>query len=230
MMQVNLLPDLKIEFLKAQRTKRIVVTVATLLSIIMVALVVLFSSYVFVAQRQHTNNLQTDIDSLSRQFQGIDDIQKVATVQKQLAVLSDLHGEKNASSRLPSFLTKLTPGEVSLNEVQLNFEDNELLISGAGKSVKSVNTFADTLKNAVYSLNSDPAGSMPAFVDVTLSRISTDDEGGASFEIRAEFDADLFSSAEGVNLQVPKITSSSGAATNQSSLFEESSIDEEGAE
>jgi len=53
MIQVNLLPDVKQEYLKAQQTKHTVLVGAVLVSIVVSALTILFFAYVQVVQPQY---------------------------------------------------------------------------------------------------------------------------------------------------------------------------------
>ena len=110
MIQVNLIPDLKAEFLKAQRTKRYVMGLAVLVSGAFVGLVAIMFLYVNVWQQEHTNNLNADIQRLSAEYQGIPDLDKVITVQNQLESLPDLHAEKPLVSRIVTFLSVMFGG------------------------------------------------------------------------------------------------------------------------
>src|SRR5690606_8952134 len=147
---INLLPDVKQEFIKSQRTKRMFIAGAFLVSAACVGLVILLFLWTNVQQKQHISNLQEDIDNYIKDLKETHDVDKILTIQNQLNALPGLHDEKPAVTRLSAFLSNVVPQNIERNEVTVSFEDNEMVISGSGIDFKSVNTFADTLKNVLY--------------------------------------------------------------------------------
>ena len=76
MIQFNLLPDVKLDYIKAQRSRRLVVVVSVVVSLASVALLVLLLS-VAALQKKHLSDLSSDITS------------KSATLQKKPDILGD---------------------------------------------------------------------------------------------------------------------------------------------
>lgn len=219
MIQINLLPDLKQEYIKSQRTRLYVLAVSLIIVSVFVISTLSLFTYVNVAQRQHTNNLQDDIDRLSEEFQSIQDIDKVVTLQNQIKVLPELHEEKPLTSKLSDYLTILTPNKVTLSNIELNFDENTILLNGTGENVKTVNKFADTLKNTIFVTYNDETPN-EAFDNVTLKRISTGNEDGAGFEISADFDSKIFSVKDNAKVSVPSITTSNSEKDRPQVLFD----------
>lgn len=202
MIQINLVPDLKAQHLRAQRLKQTVVSVSFVVTGVFVSLVVLLFLHVNVNQRRHSNHLNDDIANLSAQYTGVQDLSKIITVQKQLQTLPSLHADKPLMSRLAKYLSIITPASVKITNYEMLFEDNSMSISGDGKDVVSVNVFADTLKNATYKVGKD-GESLPAFSNVRLDSISSTDATTA-FEIFLSFDPELFKNHDTITLSVPK--------------------------
>ena len=203
MIQINLVPDLKAEYLKAQRIKRLVISVSFVISAAFVALVVLMFLHVNVNQRTHSNNLKEDIENLSSEYSSIDDLDKVITVQKQLDSLPSLHNSKPLLSRLPKYLTIITPEEVEITSFNLSFEQKNISVSGRGEDIPAVNVYADSIKNAVYKIGSESENELTPFTNVKLNSITSDEEG-STFEINFDFDAALFTNHDDIILSVPQ--------------------------
>ena len=80
-LQINLLPDIKAEYLKAQRTKRMFMVGSTLVSSVTIGLVVIMFLYVNVWQREHSNNLSEDLTRLTAEYEANEDLGRIVTIQ-----------------------------------------------------------------------------------------------------------------------------------------------------
>lgn len=224
MIQINLIPDIKREFLKAQRAKAFFITTAFLVSAACVGLIVLLSLFVFGVQGRHSANLKRDIDQKLTEIQSADDIDKILTIQNQLITLPELHAQSPEASRIFDYFPQLIPDKIDLNKIRIAHGDAAvgqpavLELDGVGSDFKNVNTFADALKNAVYTTKNGQ-GETRAFTEVKLDGIGRDDKD-TTFSIEAKFDPVIFkSNVEGFKLKVPKIQSSPSVTERPSSLF-----------
>lgn len=150
MIQLNLLPDLKKEFIKAQKTKALVITVSIFVTLGALGLSALLFVYVTFIQQFQSNLATDDITKKEQQLKGITDIDKYLTVQNQLASLPDLHNQKGMYSRLFDFLSAMNPSapnNVTLSDLRLLTDDKTIIFTGTTASFQTLNTFADTLKN-----------------------------------------------------------------------------------
>lgn len=206
MIQVNLIPDLKAEFLSAQRTKRFVMGIAFLISGAFIGLVVLMYLYVNVWQREHTNNLNADIQTLTAEYQGNTDLDKVVTVQKQLATLPELHLQKPLISRLVTYLSIITPKGPEYSSVELNFETMTIELIGSAQSTPQVNKLANTVKNAIYFVGNDKENELLPFSGVVLNTIAND-EDRVNFNMQFLFEPAIFNNHEKIELRIPEIDS-----------------------
>lgn len=205
MIQVNLIPDLKAEFLRAQKIKRLVIGVSTIVTIVFVGLVTGMFVYVNVVQKNHTNNLSADIETLTKDYVGGGDVDKIVSVQRQLQALPGLLATKPEISRTVSYLSVLTPDGIEYRNYSLDLELETMTIDGTAEEVPDVNTFIDSIKNAEYRIG-DGKDRFPAFSNVVLESISTRDDD-TRFSISMSFDSTIFVSPENVRLSVPEINS-----------------------
>ena len=84
MIQFNLLPDVKLEYIKAKKSKRLVALISTLTCAVAIALVVLLFTVVNVFQKQHLSDLNADIKKYSTSLKNTKDLDKILTIQNQL--------------------------------------------------------------------------------------------------------------------------------------------------
>lgn len=199
--QLNLVPDVKAEYLRAEKTRKMAIVVSIIIIAVSVGLVLIMMSIV-AGQKALLASADKDINKLSSDIKNTQDIEKILTVQSQLNSLDKLHAEKPVASRLPDFLAKIVPSQVQINKIDVDLEQNTMTISGTTPSYEANNKFVDTLKFTNYQL----AGSedkTPAFSDVVLTSFGKD-EKGASFTVTLNFDPVLFtSSSDGIQL-IPK--------------------------
>lgn len=239
MIQFNLLPDVKLEYIKARRTKRLVMLVSIGLSALSVFVLLLSLVTVDVVQKKSLHDLNKDIAADNAQLKAIPDLDKILTVQNQLNTLPTLHDQKPVATRLFGYLSQLTPEGVSLSNLKLDFAQHTVVFSGAAQNLDQVNRFVDTLKNTDYAAytpdsagqkaatsdqdyfkahNSYPKDSVAttgdAFSAVVLGSFGKSDKG-ATYTVNANFDEHLFDNTSTVTLRVPN-----GAVSNASALFQ----------
>jgi hypothetical protein len=209
MIQFNLLPDVKLAFIRAQRLKRIVIAISSLIAIATLSVALTLASIVYGVQKKHMDNLSKDITRDSKKLQDTPDLNKILTIQNQLNNLTPLHEQKAAVSRFKTYITQLTPTEVRYAEIEVNIPDKKIVFTGSADSLKTVNQFIDTLKFTTYtarvSKDDDPTKGK-AFPDVVLSDFGRDDRG-AKFEVTASIDPIIFDGTQIVSLTVPNIIS-----------------------
>ncbi len=148
MVRVNLLPDVKREYLHAQQTKHAVIIASVLVSVGAIAMMVLLFVYVQLIQPQHRANIQEDIDSSISQIKGVPDAVKIVTVQGALEQLPALQSSKNISSRVFTYIKGFTPRSVAYSEVTLNLNTGMLTLRGATDDLKQSNVLANNIKSA----------------------------------------------------------------------------------
>lgn len=211
MIQINLLPDIKLEYVRMRRLKRTVVLISGAVSAASLGLLVILFISVNVVRQGHLNNLDADITNRTAELKAMPDLAKVLTIQNQLNALTDLHDQKPVSSRIFTYIQQLAPKEASIDTLTVNFEENTMIIEGSAESLAGVNKFADTLKFTTYVIETDDAGAsgnQRAFEKVVLTDfgISGSLAGSgkpASYAISLTFKPEIFSSNNTVKLTVP---------------------------
>lgn len=217
MIQFNLLPDVKLEFIKARRLKHTVVMIAIIVSASALALLTVLFMTVVVFQKKHMDDLTKDIKASTAKLESVQDLDKILTVQNQLNSLPALHDQKPVTSRLFGYIQQVTPQKVSISSLELDYETQTLKIKGGADAISTVNKYVDTLKFTDYTLGSEQK---KAFSEVVLSTFTRDDKS-ASYEITFKFDPAIFDTKNDVKLVVPNIISTRSATEKPEALFQE---------
>ena len=213
MIQFNLLPDVKLEFIKTQRTKRHVIVVAGITSAVALAFLILLYSVIF-AQSNHMKDLTKDIAEKSEKIKKTPDIEKVLTIQNQLNKLPELHASKPVSSRMFDYISQVTPSNVSIAAIDIDFNLTTLEITGSSDSLSSVNKYVDTLKFTDYKYEELQGDKMVtvktrAFSEVVLTSFGRNEDDDnkaevAKYTISFKFDKTIFDLSKQVALEIPK--------------------------
>lgn len=228
MLQLNLLPDVKLEYIKSQNRKRLVLSLAILSSGVALAIVILLFIYVQFWQEQRMKALDKDIDATVAQLKENQELDKILTVQNQLKSLPALHNDKMISSRTFDYLKQMTPTSATISDVTLDFDANTLNIKGNANALSTVNKFADTLKFTTFKVEGDNPMEDKAFSNVVLKSFSVEegDKQQVSYELEMNFKQDIYTnsapSTEGkspVSFVVPNIISTRSATQAPSELF-----------
>jgi hypothetical protein len=217
MIQFNLLPDVKLEYIKTERVKQLVVTLSFLASAAALALLIILVLTVDVWQKKSLHDVSADIKTTSKQLESTPDLSKILTVQNQLGQLTSLHDQKYVDSRLFGFLSQVTPTQATISNMTTDNTQNTMTISGDAPSLDVVNTFVDGLKFTKYRVDGS-ADSKNAFSNVVLSNFGRSNQG-ATYTITLAFDPGIFSNSNKVTLNVPDIVTTRSVIEQPSALF-----------
>lgn len=223
MIQFNLLPDVKLHYIKAERQKHMAISIAIITSIAAITILIFLALTVRVFQQKNMSDLDKDIKSATTELQNIKDLNKILTVQSQLGSLDTLHNDKPVSSRLYSYISQVTPSEASISNISVDFSTNTLEMSGKVSTLALVQKFADTLKFSTYKseekAKTDTSADPAAFADVVLSSFARQKEG-ANYTLKMSFDPAIFSNTKTVSITVPALVSTDAASVRPSPLFQ----------
>lgn len=203
--QFNLLPDVKLEYDRAQRLKKTVYTISILSVAVVMGVFILSFLTVNVLQKKLLSDANNNIDKYSQQLKNIPDLAKILTIQNQLKSLPGLHQAKPITSRLLNDLPLITPTNVNIGKLDLDTSADTIEISGTSTSVENINKFVDTLKFTNYTVNGDSSSKQPAFSNVVLSKVDRNDQL-ATYTIDASYDSSLFDASKQITLVVPNET------------------------
>lgn len=208
MIQFNLLPDVKKEYVKAKRLKRLIMSASVLVSAGIVGITVLMFTFVHVAQKRHISSLTSDIENTTTEIKSTDNLNDILTVQNQLSLLPGLHESKPETSRVFDYIAFVSPGTVRLSSLNLNLEDSTVSLSGSADTIATVNKFVDNIKAATYA----SAGSDDE--QAVYNNVATDLSGGnegATFSINMGFDEKIFDNTQEILMRIePSIVSEEG--------------------
>jgi hypothetical protein len=231
MIQFNLLPDVKLEYIKARRGRALVFMVALIVTAASVALLVVLLGFDGL-QKKHLNDLSHDISSESQSLQSQSQLTTILTVQNQLQSLTSLHDKEPAAARLFGYLNQLTPASVDINSFTISFTAHTATITGTADALSSINQYVDTLKATTYSTKG-VQGSQPAFSKIVLSSFglssstqATAANQQANYTIALAYDPLIFNTTKTIGssgspntLTVPNQVTTRSAVTQPTDLF-----------
>lgn len=200
MIQFNLLPDIKQEYIRAERMKRLMVSVSFVASAAAIVLLVVAFSSVYIAQKKIINDLNDSISTSSRKLKNEPNISDILTVQSQLGSLDTLNNQKPVASRMFGYLSQVTPTQTTISDMRADFVQNTMTISGNSPSLDAVNTFIDSLKFTNYTVKG-ASDTKPAFSSVVLANFSRS-ATSATYSITFSFDPAIFNVTDDVTLLV----------------------------
>ncbi len=181
MIEINLIPDVKQELLRAQRVRTTVISVSILAAIGFAAAVVLLSLYVFGVQAIRSTLADNSISSEAKKLQSVPDLGKALTIQNQLKEISSNYGKTAVNSRLFDVLATVIPSSTSISTISLDAQNK--LITLQGQTTGGYNQL-DALKKTILATKftymtqgSSEAQSVPLTAEVN--------EGDTSFGLDA---------------------------------------------
>lgn len=200
MITLNLLPDVKREYLRTRRLQAKVMAIATLVSIVAVGLVVVLAISVYGGQAVYKNYITGEIQKNGDKLKAVPEIDKYLTLQNQLNYLTELHGNKTDFSRLLKFLPAMNPAapnNVRLVKVDATSDETQdvLVLEGEVANYTALNTFRDTLTNAELKYDGqDTPVKLFETVEVISSSLESSQTGGkiVVFRIQTTYKKEAF--------------------------------------
>ena len=190
MIQINLIPDVKQELIRAQRARTTVISVAIIAGIIALGLVALLASYVFGAQTLRSSLLDNAIKSESQELASVPDLTNTLTIQNQLTKLDDMHSNKEIDSRLFDILASTNPpapNNVTISTLEYDPTSELIQIEGqAANNYAAVEVFKKTILNTVvtYRDESDEIVEMPLTDMVSIEETSYGEDASGQKVLR----------------------------------------------
>ncbi len=200
MIQFNLLPDVKLEFIKIRRIKHLAMGISTIVVIASVSILIILLGIVDGLQKRSLDNLNSSIISYTNKINGVPNLNKILTIQNQLNSLPALESQKPIVSPVFGYLNQITPSNITISSVKLDLSKGTIEVQGDANSLATIDQYVDTFKFTTYSTGvNKQTGS--AFSNVVLSSFSV--SGQISYDIQADYNAALFNSADNTQLSVP---------------------------
>jgi Tfp pilus assembly protein PilN len=159
MIEINLIPDVKQELLKAQRVRATVISIAILVGIAAAAVVVLLALWVFAVQAARNVFVDNTIKEESQKLSNVEDINNTLTIQNQLSLITPLHDEKNIDSRIFDILNTINPpapNSVAITSLSLDASENLIEIEAqAQNGYPALEVFKKTIAATKFQFTSD---------------------------------------------------------------------------
>jgi hypothetical protein len=152
MIEINLVPDVKQELIKAQRVRATVISFSILISIVAIGVVTALAIYVFAFQTIRSSLADADITSGAKQLSSVTDLSKTLTLQNQLTQLSTLNASKNTYSRIFNILEAIippAPNSIQFSTLTVDSTTNTVTIEAqASNGYAAVDVFKKTIEGA----------------------------------------------------------------------------------
>jgi len=157
MIEINLVPDVKQELIKAQRIRSTVIFISIIIGIISVAAVAALAVYILAVQTVRgvvlDGNIKTGNEKLlSINSKDPNDLSKTLTIQNQLTKITQLNDNKKIDSRFFDMLAAIippSPNDIQISDLTIDSTTNSITINGqAANSYAAVEVFKKTLEGA----------------------------------------------------------------------------------
>lgn len=176
MIEINLIPDVKQEYIRAQKMRKVAITISILVGAAAAGIVVLLS-LLLGAQALHEAISRGQVDSEYKKLKSVNEIDNVLTIQNQLDQIASIHGNKTMDSRMFDVLLAINPtapNDVRISSVKLDPEESTLTIEGSAQNgYAATETFRKLILNTQMKSITDGETTTVALTDeVTLGETS----------------------------------------------------------
>ncbi len=150
MIQVNLIPDIKRELLRAQQMRRTAISISIIVGVIAGGIVVALG-VVLGVQLVHEGITRGNIDTEYKKLKNVDNIENVLTIQNQLSSIQKYQDSRTMDSRLFDVLGAInpaSPNDIKFSSVKLDPSTNTVSIQGSAlNGYSATETFRKTILN-----------------------------------------------------------------------------------
>ncbi len=149
MIEINLVPDVKLELIKARRMRSMVVSGAILVSLVAGGIVAALGMYTFVGQSIANWSLDREIEDGGKKLKSVKGLSEMLTIQSQLDQLKTTHNNKVLSSKLLTILSKIAPNgtnSVQFSKTTLDVDNDTVTLEASAKNdFEALEVFKKTL-------------------------------------------------------------------------------------
>lgn len=216
MIEINLVPDVKQELLKAQRVRISVISMAIIVGLVAAGIVVALAMWVFAVQAARDVITDNTIKSESQKLSAVEDISNTLTIQNQLSKLPEMHDGKHIDSRIFDVLATINPpapNNVAITKLTLDSNESTITIEAqAANGYPALEVFKKTIEATKFEYNKDGENHSIALATSMndSDRSYGEDASGAKvlrFTLSFGYSAELFSrSAQNAVIVAPTKT------------------------
>lgn len=152
MIEINLVPDVKQELIKAQRIRATVISFSIAIGIIAIGAVTLLAVYTYGVQTLRSDAADKAITTGADELAKVEDLSKTLTIQNQLTKIGAIHADSKINSRLFDILVAIippAPNDIKVSSLTLNSSAGTIVIEGqAANSYAALEVFKKTIAGA----------------------------------------------------------------------------------
>jgi Tfp pilus assembly protein PilN len=202
MIEINLIPDVKQELIRARMIRSAVVSGAIITTLVAGAVVVVLSAYVFGVQTVRGAVADEAIKKGSSQLASVEDLSKILTIQNQLTKINALNDAKAIDSRIFNVLQAIippAPNTVKISSLIINATTKSITFEGQTPTYPSLEAFKKTIgaSNVRYTDDSKSQKDVPLASNLSISNISFGEDSTGTkvlrFTVTFSYAAELFS-------------------------------------
>ena len=236
MIQINLVPDVKQEMLRAQRMRNVAISFSILVGLASAGVVVTLG-LVLGAQAVTENLTSSAIDTEYKKLSDTSDINNALTIQNQLSAISSLSENRTIDSRLLDVIAAInpaSPNDIKLSKVTLDPTQSQLTLEGsASGGYPATEVFRKTILNTTVTGKKDDQDFSESLAkDLTLQDVSYgEDSTGARvvrFTMVFTYPDDLFKNTLSdvkINTPTSKIDVTDSKTRVPDSMFSQAATD-----
>lgn len=151
MIQINLIPDVKREFLKTRALRNFVVTISIIVGGASIGLAVVLG-LAFGGQIAFEFMRDENIKTEYAKMRAVEDLDKTVTIQQQLSKIDAQHDSKTINSRIFDVMRAINPpapNDVKISSIKVDPENKTITISGsAANGYPALQVFKMTIQNS----------------------------------------------------------------------------------
>lgn len=227
MIELNLLPDVKLQYVRAQKARRRVISIVSIGGVIAVGAVVVFAIVVYPVQWGLDKLADNDISKSTQDLANVKDLNNYLTLQQQLSALPKLHEAKPIYSRFISYLPILNPSapnNIHVTQLMVNGEDdpNTLTLQAYASTYTAATVFQSTLESAQFTADGQDPTDLFSNVTLTNTALGQDSSGNkvVTFTVTVTVSDDVFSfDSTNASISVPNKNATNSAQNIPSEVF-----------
>lgn len=178
MININLLPNSRLDKIKAAKRQRSI-SAFTVIAIVIGMAIPVILLIIWLGQKGVIVLTQRSIDRQTEELGKVENLDRILTVQNQLNALPVLNQQRLYQSTFLALLPKLLPANVSLTEIGI-VENGTVRVVGAAPSASPIEDFIAIVKRTELFKENE---FRLAFASVVPNNITPSSEGESTFEV-----------------------------------------------
>ena len=190
MIQINLVPDVKQEMLRAQRMRNVTISLSIVVGVIALAVVAVL--LIVIGTQAAVQSIgESNVNDQYKKLSSVADINDMLTLQNQLGKISSINDKKTMDSRLLDLLVAINPqapNDMKLSKVTVDPTASTLTIEGSAQGgYPATEVFRKTILNTTIEgkeTNSTTTVNVALTSDVTLQNTSYGQDASGNKVVR----------------------------------------------